>query len=223
MTALAFALVAAGLLIWPAPSRARARWQALVRGNPGNPRVAGGPRYLRAVRADPDPAALRAVRALRAELAAGARPPQALAAAGTAEPALAAVLLPAARAAAGGEDVAAVLAAENALTGVAAAWRLAEVAGVPAVAALDGVAADLARRVEQRQAVQAALAGPRATALLLAGLPVLGLFLAAGIGAHPVQFLAGTAGGRGIAAVGLLLDVTGLWWTSRLARSAART
>lgn len=220
----AWIAVAAGLLLWPAPSRARLRWRALVR--PSATEAAGPSARcrwpVRRRRGVDDATVLRAVRALQAELAAGARPGDALAAVAGAEPALAGSLGEAARAAAGAGDVGGVLAREPVLRGLATAWTLADTAGVPLGTVLDGIAADLARRVEQRQAVTAALAAPRSAAVLLAALPLLGLLLAAGMGARPLAFLTGSPAGRLAGGLGLLLDVAGTFWTLRLARGAQR-
>lgn len=213
---------AAAVLLWPVPSRASARWRALVQRSAAEPgRWRGWPRPPR--RRLDEAVLLRLARALHAELAAGARPASALAATADAEPALAEVLGDAARAAAGAGDVAEALAREPALRGLAAAWSVADVAGVPLGTALGGLTADLGRRLEQRRAVATALAGPRSAALLLAALPVLGLLLAAGMGARPLAFLTGSPVGRLAGALGVLLDVAGTLWTLRLARSAQRT
>ncbi|MBX6769235.1 MAG: type II secretion system protein, partial [Actinomadura rubrobrunea] len=61
---------------------------------------------------------------------------------------------------------------------------------------------------------------PKATARLLAGLPLLGLAMAAALGANPVAFLFGTIPGLGCLVAGIALDVLGMWWTSRLAQAA---
>ena len=69
-----------------------------------------------------------------------------------------------------------------------------------------------------RRELSAQLAGPRATARLLAGLPVLGIVLGAGLGADPVGFLLGTAAGRTCLALGGVLVGLGLLWTRALVR-----
>ncbi|TAM91455.1 MAG: type II secretion system protein [Jatrophihabitans sp.] len=221
MTAAMWGLLAAALLAWPGPSPARVRWRALARSADRAP-AHRGPRRGAARPFVGEAEALRAVRSVRAELAAGASPAQALAATARVEPGAATVLRAAAGAAAAAQDVSTVLAREPAMRGMAAAWGLVDAAGVPLTAALDGVAADLGRRIEQQQAVTTALAGPRAAAFVLAGLPGLGLLLAAGMGARPLDFLVGTSVGRLVAVAGLLLDGLGIAWTSHLARSAQR-
>ena len=73
-----------------------------------------------------------------------------------------------------------------------------------------------------RRAVEAELAGPRATAGLLAVLPLGGLLLAAGLGADPVHQLLHTPLGAACAVLGVGLDLLGLAWTARLVRRAGK-
>ena len=70
-----------------------------------------------------------------------------------------------------------------------------------------------------RRELAAQLAGPRATARLLAGLPVVGVALGAGLGADPLGFLLGTTAGFACLAAGGVLVALGLLWTRALVRS----
>ncbi|MFI0449125.1 type II secretion system F family protein [Actinomadura sp. 6N118] len=103
---------------------------------------------------------------------------------------------------------------------LAACWRIGAERGGTLAAVLDGLASALRDEEAQRQDVAAQLAGPRATARLLAGLPLLGLGMAAALGANPLAFLFGTIPGACCLTVGVGLDITGLWWTQRLAKAA---
>ncbi|KAB2351140.1 type II secretion system protein [Actinomadura rudentiformis] len=103
---------------------------------------------------------------------------------------------------------------------LAACWRIGAERGGTLATVLDGLASALRDEEAQRQDVTAQLAGPRATARLLAGLPLLGLGMAAALGANPLAFLFGTLPGACCLAVGVGLDATGLWWTQRLAKAA---
>jgi len=187
-----------------------------------HPRRRGGfPALGRARRATVRQRQLRAaLGALTAELTAGGRPPAAFEAAAAAAPGYAEVFGPAARAAAEGGDVADVLRIEPSTAALAAAWELAERAGIATAAAVDRVAADLDAMEEQRRALAVALAGPRSSAAVLAGLPLLGLLLGAGMGADPVHVLFRTSAGPVLAAVGVGLDVAGLFWMRRILRWA---
>ena len=98
-------------------------------------------------------------------------------------------------------------------------WRLAERTGCslagPVQRLRDADRGDAAVRRE----LTAQLAGPRATARLLAGLPVVGVALGAGLGADPLGFLLGTGAGAACLAVGGVLVALGLLWTRALVRS----
>jgi tight adherence protein B len=170
---------------------------------------------------------LTAIRLLVAELSAGGRPTAALeaaAAAAAAAPDHAAALAAAASSAAAGGEVADVLLSpvRGDLEPLAHAWRVAERSGAPLADVLSRVAADLADHEQQQRSVAVALAGPRSSAGLLAGLPVVGIALGAAMGARPLTFLLGTPPGRLVCCVGVLLDAAGVIWTLRLMQQAQR-
>lgn len=72
---------------------------------------------------------------------------------------------------------------------VAALWAISISRGVP-VARLFGLARDeIDHALRHRAATQAALAGPRTTAAVLALLPLAGIAMGAAMGAHPLQLL----------------------------------
>ncbi|QXJ23157.1 type II secretion system F family protein [Actinomadura graeca] len=103
---------------------------------------------------------------------------------------------------------------------LAACWRIGSERGGTLATVLDGLAAALRDEEAQRQDVAVQLAGPRATARLLAALPLVGVAMAAALGAHPVAFLCGSLPGLACLIAGVGLNATGLWWTRHLARSA---
>jgi tight adherence protein B len=162
-----------------------------------------------------------ALRVLIGELESGARPPAALGAAAELAPAYAAVLTSAAVAAESG-DAGGVLVANPSTRAIGFAWRLGERAGAELSGVLARVARDLAAQEEQRRSVAIALAGPQASAAVLAGLPLLGVALGAAMGARPWAFLIGAGPGRGVCCVGVLLDVGGVLWMRRILRRADR-
>lgn len=106
------------------------------------------------------------------------------------------------------------------LSQVGAAWRVSAVTGAPLADVLERVEQSVRADREQRRRVAAGLAGPRATAVLLAGLPVLGIGLGVGMGADPVHVLTGTSAGQLALLAGVVLDCVGLWWTGRIVRRA---
>jgi tight adherence protein B len=165
---------------------------------------------------------LAGVRLLALELEAGSRPAAALTAAAGASTMHAESFAAAARVAHAGGDVGEALATGPNLAALGRAWHVAAVAGVPLANVLGRVATDLAADDDQRRHVASALAGPRSSAALLAGLPVLGIALGAAMGARPLAVLFGTPAGRLLCCVGVLLDATGVLWTHRLMRRAER-
>lgn len=103
---------------------------------------------------------------------------------------------------------------------LAACWRVGSERGGTLATVLDGLASALRDEETQRQEVSVQLAGPRATARLLAALPLLGLAMAAALGAHPIPFLFGTLPGLACLTTGTTLNATGLYWTRHLSKSA---
>lgn len=108
------------------------------------------------------------------------------------------------------------------LARVAAAWRVADERGVALAELLDAVRTDVVGRVAFRSRTEAGLAGPRATAAVLAALPLLGIGLGEAIGAAPLDLLLhGTLGGA-LLVVGTALVCAGLLWTARITAAVAR-
>jgi tight adherence protein B len=101
-----------------------------------------------------------------------------------------------------------------------ACWRVAARSGATLAPAIDRVADSLQDDVELRRALAAALAGPRATVRLLAGLPLVGLLLATAIGARPLAFLLGSRAGICCLGAAGLLDAAGVGWARRISRRA---
>ncbi len=106
------------------------------------------------------------------------------------------------------------------LRALAACWTVCSTSGSGLACAVDRLGEGLRAEQERRRAVEAELAGPRATAVLLAVLPGAGFLLATGLGADPVAVLFGTPLGLVCLAAGLVLDGLGLLWTSRLVARA---
>ncbi len=84
------------------------------------------------------------------------------------------------------------------LRGLAACWRVAVDQGAGLAAGLDRLAAALRAERDQRSDLRAQLAGARATAVMLAGLPALGLLIGTALGADPLHVLLHTGGGSGL-------------------------
>ncbi len=162
--------------------------------------------------------------ALRAELAAGQTPAGALDRAAVEWPFVA----PAARAARSGGDVVAAFRSlattpgGEALRVVAGAWQVAHRTGHGLADTLGRVAADLRAGERTRRVVGGELASARATARLLAALPLLALLMGSGAGADPLRFLLGEPVGLACLAGGLAAGHAGLVWIEALARDVER-
>lgn len=101
-----------------------------------------------------------------------------------------------------------------------AACRLSQASGAPAAHILDACASGVTEAVEAAAERKVALAAPKATARMLAWLPLLGLALGWALGAAPLAFLFGTGLGKACLAAGLASECIGLMWVNRLSRKA---
>nr|WP_318656266.1 type II secretion system F family protein [Streptomyces resistomycificus] len=106
------------------------------------------------------------------------------------------------------------------LLGLAACWRVAVDQGAGLAAGLERLEAALRAERDQRADLRAQLAGARSTAVMLAGLPALGLALGTALGADPLHVLLHTGAGLGCLLVGGLLEGVGMWWAMRIVLGA---
>lgn len=160
--------------------------------------------------------------ALAGELRSGAHPDVALQRVSSELPG---VIDQAAAAARLGGDVPAELSRAAAVPGgaglalIGACWAVAARTGSALAPACDRAAETLRQEEALRHEVSAQLAGARASARLMAGLPILGVLLGTSMGARPLAVLVGSTYGLACLASGALLAVAGLAWTERLART----
>ena len=163
--------------------------------------------------------------AVAAELRAGRAPADALAAVAPQLVELSTEVTAAARAVRRGGDVGAELhrvarvAGAERLEQVADVWAVGVAAGARIGDVLDEAAAAFDAEDCGAEELSALAAGPRATVVLLAVLPLGGLALGTAMGASPWRLLVHTRLGWLLVAAALLLDAAGLLWMRRLTSS----
>jgi tight adherence protein B len=108
----------------------------------------------------------------------------------------------------------------RALNRLSAAYEVSERLGAPLADLLDRVEVDLRGVERTRAAVAAQTTGARASAALLALLPVAGVGLGYAMGTRPDHALLHTPLGAGCVLGALLLQAAGMAWTGRLCRAA---
>lgn len=110
-----------------------------------------------------------------------------------------------------------------AASGLASAWATAQASGAGLAGVVERVTDELTARLDLRREIDSQLAAPRATARLLALLPLGGMALGVFLGVDPIRMLLGTPVGLCCLLVGSVLALTGVGWVDRLARSASVT
>jgi tight adherence protein B len=99
---------------------------------------------------------------------------------------------------------------------LAVCWRLAAEHGLAMSALMHAAQRDIAERQRFSGQVRSAMAGARATATILAGLPVLSVLMGQLIGARPLPFLLGGGLGGWLLVAGLTLVCGGLLWADHI-------
>jgi tight adherence protein B len=107
------------------------------------------------------------------------------------------------------------------LAHLAAAWDLCAATGGGLSAAAGQVLESARADAAALRQVEGEVSSARATARLVAGLPLVVLSAGEGLGARPWAFLLGTAPGVACLAAGLALVLAGLTWIERIAVAAA--
>ncbi|MEO6958282.1 MAG: hypothetical protein ABI137_16185 [Antricoccus sp.] len=113
----------------------------------------------------------------------------------------------------GADAIPGLLAGPAAGRSVGRVWRLAIATGCPIADLVSNLEIDAQSQRQHNRQIDALLAGPNATAALLAALPVFGLLMGSAIGANPLRVLSSTPIGGGALIVGTALTVAGILWT----------
>jgi len=99
-------------------------------------------------------------------------------------------------------------------------WRLGQTHGLAIATLMRTAHRDIVERERFAARVEAGMAGARTTAMVLAGLPVLGIGLGQLIGADPLSFLISGGAGGWLLVVGVSLACCGLLWSDRITTGA---
>lgn len=106
----------------------------------------------------------------------------------------------------------------SALLSLSAAWQVASGSGAGLALAARNLGQAALERERARRELATEMAGPRATAKVLALLPLIGLLLGGAFGGSPWTWLTSTSLGLIVLALGLALEVLGLLWVRWLVR-----
>ncbi|WP_414625859.1 type II secretion system F family protein, partial [Mycobacterium tuberculosis] len=99
---------------------------------------------------------------------------------------------------------------------LAVCWQLGSDHGLAIASLMRAAQRDVAERQRFSARVSAGMAGARASAAILAILPLLGVLLGQLIGARPLSFLLTGRVGGWLLVVGLTLACAGLLWSDRI-------
>jgi tight adherence protein B len=105
---------------------------------------------------------------------------------------------------------------------LAVCWHLAQSHGLAVATLMQTAQRDIVERERFSARVSAGMAGARATAAVLAGLPVVGVLLGQLIGADPLGFLLHGGAGGWLLIVGVTLACAGLMWSDRITDGVLR-
>ena len=108
------------------------------------------------------------------------------------------------------------------LEALASAIDVCEQTGASLLPALDVVALQLRQREARSRLVRNELAGTRATVMVLAALPLLGIAMSSVAGGDSVAWLAHTTPGQMCLVIGMVFEACGLMWVRALVRRVSR-
>ena len=100
-------------------------------------------------------------------------------------------------------------------------WQLAQEHGLSIAPLMQTAQRDVVERERFSARVDAGMTGARTTAVVLAGLPLLGVGLGELIGAAPLSFLLSSAVGGWLLVIGVALVCAGMLWSDRIIARAS--
>lgn len=103
---------------------------------------------------------------------------------------------------------------------LAICWRLAQDHGLAIAPLMRAAESDVVARQKYSSRLRSGMAGARASAGVLAGLPLLGIALGQLIGADPLRFLLGD--GAVVLLIGVVLSCLGVLWSDRITEVVPR-
>jgi tight adherence protein B len=103
---------------------------------------------------------------------------------------------------------------------LAVCWELAHTHGLTIATLMRAAQRDIVERSRLDSQAAAGLAGARATATVLAGLPLVGIALGELIGASPVRFLLAGGPGGWLLVIGITFAAAGMLWSDGIVRRA---
>jgi tight adherence protein B len=103
---------------------------------------------------------------------------------------------------------------------LAVCWDLAQTHGLAMATLMRAAQRDIVERARFHSQVTSGMAGARATAALLAGLPLVGIAMGELLGARPIRFLMSGGAGSWFLLIGVSLVCCGLMWADRITSGA---
>lgn len=98
--------------------------------------------------------------------------------------------------------------------------ELSKQSGTPVTPVINRFIKQTKNQIELKQEIASELASTKATVIILASLPILGIFLSSLLSGNSLNWLFGTGAGRLCLGIGAGLNLIGLYWIKRIIRSA---
>lgn len=90
--------------------------------------------------------------------------------------------------------------------------------GSPVTPAVNRLIKQINNEIELKQEINSELASTKATIVILAALPIIGLLLSSLLSTNSMNWLFFSPGGRGCLFIGILFNLLGVYWVKRIIR-----